>query len=181
MHNNYYFLRQLTVALRSELVGTRIHSCFSQEKDELIISFGQTNQPATFMLKAILTANFSTLYFPNNFNRARSNSVNLFPEIIGEEVRELVQHQNERSFYLALSNQKALLFKLFGNRSNIIYFEQDQAKALFHKKFPKDLALELAQMHRQLQPNKADFFSKSTGSRENLSYFRWLTRYFFKK
>ena len=157
MHNNYYFLRQLTVALQPELVGTRINACFSQEKDELIISFGHDHQLNTFTIKAILTANFSALYFPSYFNRARNNSVNLFPEIIGEEVLEVVQHQNERSFYLALSNQKALLFKLFGNRANIIYFEQEYAKTLFHKKFPKDLELNISQMHRQLLPQKGDF------------------------
>ncbi|MDQ3291047.1 MAG: NFACT RNA binding domain-containing protein, partial [Bacteroidota bacterium] len=63
----------------------------------------------------------------------------------------------ERSFYLALSNQKALLFKLFGNRSNIVYFEQNQAQSLFHKKFPKDIELDLQQLHRHLKPNEADF------------------------
>ncbi len=138
-------------------MGTRINSCFSQEKDELIITFGHHPPADSFTIKAMLTANFSALYFPVYFNRARNNSVNLFPEIIGEEVLEIVQHQNERSFYLALSNQKAVLFKLFGNRSNIIYFEQEQAKALFHKKFPKDIELSLTHMHRQLQPNKGDF------------------------
>ncbi|WP_233507538.1 NFACT family protein [Adhaeribacter pallidiroseus] len=157
MHNNYYFLRQLTVALPTELVGTRINACFSQEKDELIISFGPNHLADTFTIKAILTANFSSLYFPSYFTRAKNNSINLFPEIIEEEVLEIVQHQNERSFYLALSNHKALLFKLFGNRSNIIYFEQEQAKALFHKKFPKDIELHLTHLHRQLMPDKADF------------------------
>ncbi|QMU29742.1 NFACT RNA binding domain-containing protein [Adhaeribacter radiodurans] len=157
MHNNYYFLRQLTQALRVPLIGSVIDSCFSQEKDELIITFRKSDSGGSFFLKAMLTAQFSTLYFPESFNRAKSNSVNLFPEVIGEEVREIVQHKNERSFYLVLSNQKALLFKLFGNRSNIVYFEQNQAKALFHKKFPKDLELNLQQLHRQLQPTKAEY------------------------
>ncbi|MDQ3289834.1 MAG: hypothetical protein M3Q05_00940, partial [Bacteroidota bacterium] len=157
MHNNYYFLRQLTQALKPVLVGSVVDSCFSQEKDELIISFRNPDSANIFYIKAMLTAQFSTLYFPESFNRARANSVNLFPEIIGEEIQEIIQHQNERSFYLALSNQKALLFKLFGNRSNIVYFEQNQAKSLFHKKFPKDIELDLQQLHRHLEPDKADF------------------------
>ncbi|QNF33584.1 fibronectin/fibrinogen-binding protein [Adhaeribacter swui] len=157
MHNNYYFLRQLTTALKSELVNSRISACFSQDKDELIFSFDRADQSSSFVIKAILTANFSSLYFPDYFNRARSNSVNLFPEVIGETVLDIIQHQNERSFYLELSNQKALLFKLFGNRANIVYFEQEQAISLFHKKFPRDLELNLQQMHRQWQPDKNEF------------------------
>ncbi|PSR53252.1 hypothetical protein AHMF7605_06765 [Adhaeribacter arboris] len=157
MHNNYYFLRQLTQALRPQLIGSVVDSCFSQEKDELIISFSRPDFTSAFILKAMLTAQFSTLYFPESFNRARANSVNLFPEIIGEEVLEIVQHENERSFYLAFSNQKALLFKLFGNRSNLIYFEQNRAKTLFHKKFAKDIALDLQHLHRQIKPSKEDF------------------------
>lgn len=157
MHNNYYFLRQLTQALRIPLIGSVIESCFSQEKDELILSFRKPDSNNSFFFKAMLTAQFSTLYFPESFNRARANSVNLFPEVIEEEVREIVQHQNERSFYLVLSNQKALLFKLFGNRSNIVYFENNVATALFHKKFPKDLELDLQHLHRRLEPAKAEF------------------------
>ncbi len=140
MHNNYYFLRQLTQALQRQLVGSVIDSCFSQEKDELVISFSRSIPLSHFFIKAMLTAQFSALYFPDNFNRARANSVNLFPEIIGEEVLDMVQHQNERSFYLTLSNQKALLFKLFGNllftrktiiSQTVIFFEANESPQKF--------------------------------------------------
>ena len=37
MHTNYYFLRQLAPALTAQLRGYRVASCFSQEKDELVV------------------------------------------------------------------------------------------------------------------------------------------------
>ncbi len=150
-------MRQLTPALRHKLVGAVVASCFSQEKDELLLHFRLSAPNGSFYLKAILTAQFSALSFPEYFNRARANSVNLFPGIINENVLDVVQHENERSFYISLTNEKALLFKMFGNRANIVYYELSKAKELFHKKFTRDIALNLQQLHRQLLPAKSLF------------------------
>jgi predicted ribosome quality control (RQC) complex YloA/Tae2 family protein len=157
MHNNYYFLRQLTPTLRLKLLDTVIEACFSQEKDELLLHFRTLAPVGNFYVKAILTAQFSALSFPEHFNRARANSVNLFSGIIGEKVVDVAQHQNERSFYMALTNGKTLLFKMFGNRANVVYYEMEVAKDLFHKKFARDFELNLQHLHRQLLPTKAEF------------------------
>ena len=39
MHNNFYLLRQLVPELNEKLTGHAVVSCFSQNKDELIIGF----------------------------------------------------------------------------------------------------------------------------------------------
>jgi len=158
VHNNFFFLRQLSAALKQKLVGFTIAACFTQEKDELIIGF--TNHAEEFYIKAILTSQFTALTFPSAFNRARQNSTNLFPDIIGKEIIDVVQNQNERSFYLELTDKLALLFKLFGNRSNIILFQEDLPVTLFQKKFTKDLDLRLSRMNQALVLEK-DFFLQS--------------------
>lgn len=155
MHNNYYFLRQLTGQLRPRLMGLRVSSAFSQEKDELVIAF--TGQDQEFFLKAILTPAFTALSFPDSFHRARANSASLFADITDLQVIDVVQHRNERSFHLELENGYALLFKMFGNRSNVVLFQGDQAVALFQNKFGKDLSLRLSAMGRELEPDKEQF------------------------
>ena len=39
MHNNYYFLRQLTPALEKVIRLSVVSECFSQNKEELVIRF----------------------------------------------------------------------------------------------------------------------------------------------
>jgi predicted ribosome quality control (RQC) complex YloA/Tae2 family protein len=155
VHNNYYFLRQLTGALRPQLVGFRVATAFSQEKDELVLGF--TRGEAAFFIKAILTPAFTALSFPDSFNRARANSATLFPDITGLAVLDVLQHRNERSFHLVLEGGYALLFKMFGNRSNVVLFQGDDAVALFQHKFDKDRALRLSELDRDLQPDPAQF------------------------
>ena len=155
MHNNFYFLRQLTPVLEQKLLHFEVGTCFSQEKDELVIGF--TNGSSAFYIKVQLTPQFSALSFPPTFNRARANSVNLFTQIIGLKVTAVVQQENERSFYVQLENNLALLFKLFGNRSNIILFSGDEAITLFQKKLDKDLQLRLSRMGRELNFSKEYF------------------------
>lgn len=151
MHQNYYFLRQLTAQLRHELIGKEVITCFSQNKDELVMGFAAGEQE--FYIRATLTAHFSALSFPVEFKRARFNTVNLFTELQGQVVQDVVQHLNERSFYLRFSNDYLLLFKLFGNRSNIVLFQDNEPLKIFHKKFGTDLELDPLQMDRPLRQN----------------------------
>lgn len=151
MHQNYYFLRQLSEQLRSRLVGMEVVTCFSQNKDELVIGF--TEGERELYVRASLTAHFSSLSFPSEFKRAKANTINLFGELLGQTVQDVVQHLNERSFYLRLSDGYTLLFKLFGNRSNIVLFQGDEPLKLFHKKFGADLELNPLQMDRPIRQN----------------------------
>ncbi|MFD2247211.1 NFACT RNA binding domain-containing protein [Pontibacter ruber] len=155
MHQNYYFLRQLTQALRPHLVGRQVVTCFSQNKDELILGFA--SDADVFYIRAMLTSHFSALSFPSDFKRARANTINLLAPVIGQQVLDMVQHLNERSFYLELSGNIRLLFKLFGNRSNIVLYEENEAIDLFHKKFQADLELDPLHMDRPIRQNYEAF------------------------
>src|SRR5690606_38664090 len=117
-------------------LGTVISECFSQHKDELIIRFETQEKP--FYIKASLSSAFSCLSFPQTFQRARKNSIDLFPGIIGHRISAIRQFNNERSFALILEEGKALLFKMHGNRSNIILFQDSAAAELFKNNFPGD-------------------------------------------
>lgn len=148
MHNNYYFLRQLSAALEKVLQGTVISECFSQSKDELVIRFETRTKP--FFIKASLAPSFSCLSFPDDFHRARKNSVDLFNDLIGQRVQSIRQFKNERSFALILSEERSLLFKMHGNRSNIILFRNDTAHDLFKSSLVQDEAISLSTLDREI-------------------------------
>lgn len=148
MHNNYYFLRQLREALEHRLKGTVISECFSQSKDELIIRFETTGKP--FFIRASLTSTFSCISFPENFHRARKNSADLFPQLIGQRVKRIRQFENERCFAIYFNEDVTLLFKLHGNRSNFILFEKEQASQLFKSSLPADHEIMLDKLDREI-------------------------------
>ncbi|MDQ2657645.1 MAG: NFACT RNA binding domain-containing protein [Bacteroidota bacterium] len=148
MHNNYYFLRQLTRQLYSRLHDTVISECFSQSKDELILRFERGR--SSFHIRANLMPEVSCLSFTDDFQRARRNSVDLFGEITGRRVLNIRQFKNERSFALHLSDGLDLLFKMHANRTNIILFRDEVATGLFRNNLTADLNLSLGSLDREI-------------------------------
>jgi predicted ribosome quality control (RQC) complex YloA/Tae2 family protein len=155
VHNNYYFLRQLSTQLRHELAGFTLVSCFSQNKDELIIEFN--NASRSYLMKASLLPQFCCLSFPEDFNRARRNSIDLFNEILMRKVIGVRQFDNERSFSIELEESYELLFKMHGNRSNLILFQNKKAIALFRNHLESDLEISLDELDRSIDFSKEAF------------------------
>ena len=142
MHTNYYFLRQLAPALTERLRGYRVASCFSQEKDELVV--GLLNEAGTeFWLKAQLGAAFPALALPENFHRARQNSVDLLPELLGRTVARVEAWPQDRVVQFTFAEDAAtLVFKLYGPRPNAIFRAAPGAPAqLFHQRYAADAEL----------------------------------------
>ena len=142
MHTNYYFLRQLAPALTQRLRGYRVASCFSQEKDELVFSLLHADGPV-FWLKAQLGTAFPALALPEMFQRARQNSVDLFPELLGRTVAGVVAWPQDRVLQFTFAEDEAtLIFKLYGPRPNVIFRATPGAPAqLFHQRYVADADL----------------------------------------
>ncbi len=155
MHNNYYFQRQLSTQLQQELAGYTLVSCFSQNKDELIIEFNDTRR--SFFIKASLLPQFCCLSFPKDFYRARKNSIDLFNEILMKKVLGVRQFENERSFSIELEESYQLLFKMHGNRSNLILFRDGEAIALFRNHLQADFEISLNELNRTIDFSKEAF------------------------
>ena len=142
MHTNYYFLRQLAPALTAQLRGYRVASCFSQEKDELVV--GLLSPTGTeFWLKAQLGAAFPALALPETFHRARQNSVDLLPELLGRTIASVEAWPQDRVLQINFAEENAtLVFKLYGPRPNAIFRPAPDAPAqLFHQRYATDDAL----------------------------------------
>ncbi len=157
MHNNYYAFRALVSELQIKIRGKKLVNCFSQSKDELILIFDDVHHK-TIHIKASLTPEFSCLSFPRDFARTKKNSVDLFQEFVSNQLVAIIQYENERCFSIHFENELVLLFKMHGNRSNIIAFEKSSPYKLFRHNFPQDLNISLQDLHRPLQQNRNTFY-----------------------
>jgi predicted ribosome quality control (RQC) complex YloA/Tae2 family protein len=155
MHNNYYFLRHLTRQLRSHIVGFQIGEIYSQQKNELTIVL--QNGVDEVIVRAHLDSEFSCLYFLEQASRARRNSVDLF-KCIGElEVLDVVQVENDRSFYFQLQDEYKLLFKMHGNRSNIVLVQGEQVIEVFRNNLKQDHKLALEALSKSIDTSVQNF------------------------
>jgi len=134
----------------------KLSKAFSQNKDELIIQFDSDVSEKTFFLKCLMSPGFACLSFPNEYRRKRKNSVDLFNELRDLEVIEVNQFENERAFSIKLDKGFTLIFKLFGNRSNVLVFKGDHSIDMFHKKMLSDGQLSI-NLDRKLECTKKDF------------------------
>jgi predicted ribosome quality control (RQC) complex YloA/Tae2 family protein len=155
MHNNYYFLRQLSQQLNGELTGFKIGEVFSQVKDELIISLYNEKEEKT--IKAHLSPAFCCLSFLENFTRARRNSIDLFQQIIGLEIIDIVQIEQDRSFYFQLGDESRLLFKMHGNRSNVILIREENVIEVFKISLKQDFLINTNLLSNHVNTDKVTF------------------------
>jgi hypothetical protein len=148
VHNNYFFFRTLTPRLESMMNGSVVSECFSQNKDELIIRFEAANGP--LFLRAVFGPSFACLSLPGVIHRTRRNSVDLFPDLIGRRVIKIRLYINERSFSFNLSDGLSLLFKMHGNRSNCVLFENEEVTGVFNQNITSDLTINPAMLDREI-------------------------------
>lgn len=157
MHLNYHFLTYLCPSLAEEFRGKTITSCFSQSKDELIIQTqsksGERYIRAHFLPPQIYYS------FPEKFSRAKRNSIDLFQELIGEKIQSCQVLRFERAFYFLMESGALLLFKLHGNRSNVLYYEAGETVPVkvFRNEFREDKNLDWKELEKNLDLSREEF------------------------
>ena len=167
MHNNYYFLRQISAPLGLKLKGFTLVSCFSQSKDELVIELNDAK--SSFFIRASLIPEFSCLTFPVRFQRARKNSVDLFDPLIMKVVTGVRQFSNERSFAIELEEGLSLVFMMHGNRSNVLLAENGIVTDIFKSNQEKDLGIALETLNKEIDWSK-EAFLKNIDQPDKLYY-----------
>lgn len=150
MQFNYYTLKRLSSGLKGILTKSQWIEAFSQQKDELIISL-ITEEGNSFYMRCTLRSDFSCLSFPTEYHKSRKNVVAIFSELSNSKILSIEQYENERAFSFHFNNGFILLFKLFGNRSNIILVGKDLNKSLFKKKLVGDNELNFDSLHRPIE------------------------------
>ena len=136
------------------MIGSTLVSSFSQNKEELVIEFN--NGITSFFIKASLQSEFCCLSFPESFSRARKNSIDLFNEMLMKKVLGIQQFKNERCISLELEENYSLLFKMHGNRSNVVLFKDGAAKEIFRNHLDADLQIKLGELDKEIDWSKEE-------------------------
>jgi len=155
MFHNYFFLKRLANSLNGVLPGMQLLECFSQNKDELILGFASENK--ALYIRANLDPQISLLDITDDFRRARKNSVDLFEELIKEEVSGVEVFQYERSFSIRFMTGLQLIFKMHASRSNILLANDEKVISLFRNNLPNDLEIEPSTLNKHLDLSKDRF------------------------
>ena len=137
------------------MIGYSLVSCFSQNKDELIIELN--NARDSFFIKANLTPGCCCVSFPLNFHRAKKNSVDLFREVILKKIIAVRQFENERSFSLELDDEVSLIFKMHNHFANVLLSKGNGVKEIFRNHLQTDFGIVPGKLDRSIDFSK-DFF-----------------------
>lgn len=136
MHTNFFFLQKLCPYVHRLFFGAEIVSCFSQDKDELIIETVLNHE--VLYMRFSLKPQHNYWSFPDTFSRARNNSIDLFAELVGKKILEVSCVQNDRAVKIQLNDGHLLFLRLYGTQGNLILFHEDTFVRAFHRKFELD-------------------------------------------
>lgn len=123
MIRNYHILKHIVKEFK-HLIGFKIIESFSQDRDVLVINLynGETFKYLIFDS----TNQLSCIYFINNYKRAKSNSVDLLPEIIGETIQDISLLENERMINIRCIHNNILFFLFGGSKSNCLVINNQE-------------------------------------------------------
>lgn len=118
MQTSYFFFRSLVPRLSELILGSTLVSCFSQEKDELLLEFNDRYK--SVFLRIIFTPSLAIIVFPDNFKRTRKNSADLFPSALMGKVVNVELVKNDRTIIVRLDNGFNLALKMYGSSGNVL-------------------------------------------------------------
>jgi predicted ribosome quality control (RQC) complex YloA/Tae2 family protein len=165
MHTNYHFLKHYISYLKTRLLGAKLVSCFSQDKDVLILSFLLGTEE--LHLKIGLKNNKNSLILVLEFTRAKKNTVDLWTELYGLKIENISIFENERAFNIQLESGFDLVVKFFQNSPNLLIFKDKEIKFLFNNKLVSDKESDFESFNRKLEFNKKLFY-ENEGKIRNL-------------
>lgn len=161
MLRNYFTLQHLTQEFQT-LVGSVVYECFTQERDTLVLQTYDGKQQ--FCLQFSADTRLGSIFLRKAFARAKSNSTDLFPKIIGQKILQATQIENQRIICLEFSDFN-LFFVLFGgSRNNAFLTNRDNVIVDSFKSSKKHIGTDF-QITKEIKSvsldrNVFDFLSK---------------------
>lgn len=124
---NYYTLKYLAETAAPVLVGNVLTGMFTQEKDELVITFG----PSCPSLVISCRPAASTFYLHYGIARARRNSMDIMEECRNVRLTALSIAPGDRVVRLALEDGRSVVGQFFGPKSNVLLVKDGTVEAAF--------------------------------------------------
>jgi predicted ribosome quality control (RQC) complex YloA/Tae2 family protein len=122
MYKSYYFLNRYILELKTLVTNTKIKSCFSQEKDKLILSLKNDND---LFLEFSVNPGTPYINLREKFSRAKKNTVDVFPDLSETIIENILISKNDR--IILISTKKGnLYFAIRGKFTNVFFIANDQ-------------------------------------------------------
>ncbi|MBP7214491.1 MAG: DUF814 domain-containing protein [Candidatus Kapabacteria bacterium] len=110
---HYFTLLKLAENFQN-LIGSKIIEAYSQEKDTAILQFYNGSQIINLKFSAL--PNFECIFLHND-EKKKSNSINLFQNIYGETLKDILAFENNRMLEFEFTNSH-IYFLLFSKSKN---------------------------------------------------------------
>ncbi len=120
MLTNYHTVSYVVSSLLSKIQGLTVKEIFSQERDQLVLTFHATDQALVISCRP----EANTFYLQPKFARARTNSANLFVECWEKKIQSVSIHPSDRVATLELRSNHTLHVQLFGPASNVLHVDK---------------------------------------------------------
>ncbi|MCH6576005.1 MAG: DUF814 domain-containing protein, partial [Bacteroidetes bacterium] len=123
------------------LPGNKVYNIFTQEKDKLIIEFGE--EDAVKFLEVYVNPGQPHINIRTSYSRAKKNTIDVFPEAHWQIISSIKIADDDRIIKIDLKSA-ALFFTIRGKYTNVLFIKEDNTISSF-KKFDEDLLKDLAQ------------------------------------
>lgn len=138
MFSNWLTFRAVAESLNRKLHRARFIEIFSQEKNEAVFRLERESTPGVssegrdelsveFFLQCSVDHHLPHLFLRSSFTRARKNSIDLFPDLIGQQIDSMAIATTDRIIRIRISNGCTLCFTLFSSRANVHLFDTNGA------------------------------------------------------
>ncbi len=176
MLQNYYTLIKLKDEL-SQLIGTKLIQSFSQEKDTITFDFFD-GKKETFLHFTNVPYS-AALYIYNNMIRAKSNSIDLCNDLLGDYLQDIRVIENERIIELKFIRHKIICHIFGGGNANLFLCNKNNKILFALNNTQKIIGLDYkAEMQKRVQndDNKADSGQLSAVYDNNFTILDYLTK-----
>jgi predicted ribosome quality control (RQC) complex YloA/Tae2 family protein len=126
---NYYTLRHIAIQLNQQLKGWFVREVFSQNKNELILSFeapvDQAEQSSHAFLNVRCEPAENCIILTESFARAKRNSIDLIQQIVGFTIQSVSIDNGDRQITIAMDSGARLIIQMFGSKANVLLVESN--------------------------------------------------------
>ena len=129
MIKNYFFLNRFVLESQPLLINQKIQSIFTQEKDKLIIEFG--NEVIKF-IEICVNPGEPYINIRENYSRAKRNTITLFAEFENKNIDSFEIASDDRIIRLKIGNN-FLFFTIRGKFTNVIALFPNEKIEAFKK------------------------------------------------
>jgi predicted ribosome quality control (RQC) complex YloA/Tae2 family protein len=116
MLSHYLTLKLVADQLQERVNSSEVAEVFSQNRNEILISTVRGEEK--FTIQASCEARTNHIFLREPVTRAKRNSIDLFPDVIGRTIIAIVMNKFDRIIEVSFDNALTLCLNFFGSRSN---------------------------------------------------------------